>query len=207
MAFRSRSLAGGFTMIVALAVLSASAGTPLPSAAEIGKPAPAFALTDISGTTRQLGDFKGKIVVLEWTNPNCPFVQRVYRDGIMTGVQKEYVGKGVIWLAINSTSTSHRDFLPPESLKEKYASWKAGFTTVLMDSDGKVGKAFDAKTTPHVFVVDKEGTLVYSGAVDDDPRDGNDQKVNYVKDALDALLAGKAVTTTATKPYGCSVKY
>jgi peroxiredoxin len=207
MTFRSTSLAGGLIIMIAMAVFTGSAGTPFPSAAEIGKPAPAFTLTDVAGKSHQLSDFKGKLVVLEWTNPGCPFVQRVYTDGIMTSVQKEYVAKGVVWLTINSTNTSHRDFLTPEALKEKFGSWKAGFTALLVDSDGKVGKQFDAKTTPHMYIVDKEGKLVYNGAIDDDPRGENDVKVNYVKQALDLLLSGKAIATSSTKPYGCSVKY
>ncbi|MBP1657471.1 MAG: alkyl hydroperoxide reductase/Thiol specific antioxidant/Mal allergen [Bacteroidetes bacterium] len=121
--------------MIAMAVFTASAGMPVPSAPEIGKPAPGFTLTDITGASHQLSDFKGKTVVLEWTNPNCPFVQRVYRDGIMTAVQKEYAQKGVVWLVVNSTNTNHRDFLAPEVLKEKFASWKAGFTALLMDSE------------------------------------------------------------------------
>jgi len=102
--------------------------------------------------------------------PKCPFVQRVYRDGIMTAVQKEFVQKGVVWLVVNSTNTNHRDYLAPEALKEKFTSWKAGFTALLMDSDGKAGKLYDAKTTPHMFVIDHNGALVYNGAIDDDPR-------------------------------------
>lgn len=207
MAFRRASFAGGLITMLALSVLSASAGSPLPTTAEVGKPAPAFSLKDIAGKTLQLQDFKGKVVVLEWTNPNCPYVQRVYRDGIMTAVQKAAVEKGVVWLTINSTNAGHNDFETPEALKETYSSWKAGFSSLLMDSDGKVGKQFDAKTTPHMYIIDKEGKLVYNGAIDDDPRGGKDQKENYVKAALDALLAGKAVAKSTTQPYGCSVKY
>ncbi len=193
--------------MIIMAALTASAGNPPLSVAEIGKTAPVFSLTDIAGQTHHLKDFKGKVIVLEWTNPNCPFVQRVYRDGIMNMAQKQYVEKGVVWLTINSTNKNHGDYESPESLKETFASWKAGFTALLMDTDSKVGKQFDAKTTPHMYIIDKEGTLVYNGAIDDDPRGGKETTVNYVKDALDALLAGKAVTTSATKPYGCSVKY
>lgn len=193
--------------MIAMAAFTASAGSPVASAPEIGKPAPAFTLTDIAGTSHTLSDFKGKVVVLEWTNPGCPFVQRVYRDGLMTAAQKEFVQKGVVWLVINSTNTTHRDYLSPEALKERFAEWKAGFSALLMDSDGKVGKQYDAKTTPHMFIIDKGGTLVYNGAIDDDPRGEKDVKVNYVRDALSALLAGKAVSTSVTKPYGCSVKY
>lgn len=207
MTHRGISFAGGLIIMIAMAVVQASAGMPVPSAPEIGKPAPGFTLTDITGSSHQLSDFKGKTVVLEWTNPNCPFVQRVYRDGIMTAVQKDYVQKGVVWLVVNSTNTNHRDFLAPEVLKEKFSSWKAGFTALLMDSDGKVGKQYDAKTTPHMYVIDKNGMLVYNGAIDDDPRGENDTKLNYVREALNAVIAGNPVATSVTKPYGCSVKY
>lgn len=174
--------------------------------AEVGKAAPAFSLTDLNGNTVSLADFKGKVVVLEWTNPNCPFVQRVYREGIMTKVQKKYTDK-VIWLSVNSTSKSHQDYLEPSDLSEKYKSWKADQDAVLMDTDGTVGKMFDARTTPHMYIIDTKGVLVYNGGIDDDPRGNKSEKVNFVEAALDELLAGKAVSTSTSRPYGCSVKY
>lgn len=192
--------------IVIAATVTASAGMP-PSPAEIGKAAPPFALTDLSGTSHSLSDFKGKVVVLEWTNPNCPFVERVYRDGIMNSLQKEYVEKGVVWLTINSTNKNHGDYETPEALKKTYGDWKAAYTGQLMDSDGKVGKMYEAKTTPHMYIIDARGMLVYNGALDDDPRGSKSEKVNYVRAALDRILAGTDVATSTTKPYGCSVKY
>jgi peroxiredoxin len=176
-------------------------------AAEVGKPAPPFALTDVNGKAVALGDFKGKIVVLEWTNPNCPFVQRVYRQGIMTDLQKKYVGEGIVWLTVNSTNKDHGDFETAESLRKTFGDWKASFTTLLMDPDGKVGKMFDARTTPHMFVIDQNGVLAYNGGVDDDPRGSSTTKVSYVGAALNELLEGKPVTIANSKPYGCSVKY
>ena len=173
----------------------------------IGDLAPDFQLNSIDGTPHKLSDFRGKIVVLEWTNPGCPVVQRHYRDGLMPALQKECTDKGVVWLTINSTNPNHQNYQTPEVLKYIYADWKAAFTALLMDPDGKAGKALGAKTTPHMFVIDKEGKLAYNGAVDDDTRGANESRTNYVKLAVDSLLKGEPVATTTTKPYGCSVKY
>lgn len=190
-------------IVLLFGALAPAANEP---AAEVGKAAPAFSLTDLDGNTVSLADFKGKVVVLEWTNPNCPFVQRVYRDGIMTKVQKQYADK-VVWLSVNSTSKSHQDYLEPGVLAAKYKEWKADMDAMLMDTDGNVGKLFDAKTTPHMYIIDANGVLVYNGGIDDDPRGNKSEKVNYVSAALDELLAGKQITHSTTKPYGCTVKY
>jgi peroxiredoxin len=189
--------------VVAMVVFAAFSGIP---EVEIGKPVPEFSLKGIDGKTYSLADFKGRVVVLEWTNPNCPFVQRVYEQGVMTTVQKKYADN-VVWLTVNSTHPDHQDFESPESLARTYKDWSATFTTMLMDPDGKVGKMFDAKTTPHMFIIDKDGKLVYAGGIDDDPRGSKSDKMNYVDQALSELLGGKAVTISTTRPYGCSVKY
>lgn len=173
----------------------------------IGDAVPDFALTDVDGKLVRLSDFKGKVVVLEWTNPNCPFVQRVYSDEIMQKVQKKAQESHVVWLVINSTHPEHRDYEQPDELKKIYAEWNALYTHFLLDPTGKVGKMFDAKTTPHMFIIDANGKLVYNGAIDDDPRGRKEEKVNYVEQALSELLAGKQITTPQTRPYGCSVKY
>lgn len=177
-----------------------------PTEVEIGKAAPEFSLTGIDGKAYSLADLKGKVVVLEWTNPNCPFVQRVYKSGIMTSIQKKYADK-VVWLTINSTHPDHQDHESTESLSRTYKNWNASFATMLLDPDGKVGKMFDARTTPHMFIIDTAGKLVYAGGIDDDPRGSKSDKVNYVDQALTELLGGKSVTTATSKPYGCSVKY
>lgn len=174
---------------------------------EIGKPVPEFTLTDIHGKTHKLSDYKGKIVILEWTNPNCPFVQRVYREGIMTATQKKAAEKGAVWITINSTHPKHKDFETNEELAKIYKEWKAQYTAFLTDLEGTVGRMFDAKTTPHMFVIDKDGKLVYAGAIDDDPRGSKAEKVNYVQVALDELSSGKPVSIATTKSYGCSMKY
>jgi peroxiredoxin len=183
---------------------SANSGT-----AEIGKAVANFTVTNADGKAVSLTDYKGKTVVLEWTNPGCPFVVAHYANGNMPSLQKKYADKGVVWLLVNSTNSTKKDFKSGKELKAQFAEWKAAAADVLLDSDGKVGKAFNAKTTPHMFIIDKEGKLAYAGAIDDDPstNGGKDAKVNYVSKALDELIAGKAVTETSTKQYGCSVKY
>lgn len=191
--------------IVAGAILLSAFAFVVPEV-EIGKPVPAFSLKDLDGKTRSIADFKGKVVVLEWTNPNCPYVQRVYKSGIMTSVQKKYADK-VVWLTVNSTNADHQEFETPEDLSKTYKEWNAAFATMLLDPDGKVGKMFDAKTTPHMYIIDKEGKLVYAGAIDDDPRGNKSEKTNYVDAALVCVLEGKAVATTSTRSYGCTVKY
>ncbi len=173
----------------------------------VGSPAPDFTLTCLDGNTHTLSDYKGKIAVLEWTNPGCPVVQRHYKDGLMSALQKECLDKGVIWLVINSTNPGHSNYRPAEDLKKIYADWKASYTAYLMDADGKAGRALGAKTTPHMFVIDKDGKLAYSGAVDDDPQGTRPDRVSHVRLAVSSLLKGEPVATTTTRPYGCSIKY
>jgi peroxiredoxin len=176
---------------------------------ENGDAAPGFTLTDVDGNAVSLSDFKGKTVVLEWINPGCPFVRKFYTNGDMGKFQKKAAEMGVVWLAINSTSNSHGDFLTPSASK----SWAGehGFAaTWLMDSNGAVGKAYGARTTPHMFIINGDGKVVYQGAIDS-MRDADPASVslatNYVMDALKALDAGKEIAETQTRPYGCSVKY
>ncbi|MGQ9804659.1 MAG: thioredoxin family protein [Chlorobiales bacterium] len=201
-----------FSKVSILSLLIGSAiGSNASSApsVEVGKPAPAFTLKNVDGKAVSLSDFKGKIVVLEWTNPGCPFVMGHYKNGNMPKLQKEFADKGVVWLAINSTNKNHKDYLTESEFKAQMAEWKANASHYLLDEDGKVGKAFDAKTTPHMFVIDKNGNLAYMGAIDDDrsANGGKDAKVNYVKKAVDELLAGKEVSEKVTKQYGCGIKY
>lgn len=170
--------------------------------ATVGKPAPAFELKDESGNTHKLSDFKGKVVVLEWTNPDCPYVERHYQADTMQKTWDKVGGKDkVVWLAVDSSN-----FVKPEDS----AKWKKeeGFEyAVLQDPSGEVGKKYDAKTTPHMFVVDAEGTLQYTGAIDNNPRGKAENVENYVEQAVTNLLEGKPVEKATTKPYGCSVKY
>ena len=192
--------------IVAVAAVAIFAAFSVAPEVEVGKAVPAFSLTGIDGKTYSIADLKGEVVVLEWTNPNCPFVQRVYKSGIMTGVQKKYADK-VVWFTVNSTHPEHGDHETAEDLAKTYKEWKGAFATMLLDPDGKVGQMFDAKTTPHMYVIDKEGKLVYAGGIDDDPRGSKTEKTNFVDQALMSLFEGKSVATSVSKPYGCSVKY
>jgi len=184
-------------LAVMLPVVALAADT-----AQVGKPAPAFTLKDETGKEHSLAQYKGKVVVLEWTNPGCPFVQRHYTAGTMQKTLAGLDAKKVVWLAVDSTSSN---------AAEKSAAWKKekGFTyPVLQDASGMVGKAYAAKTTPHMYVIDEQGVVRYAGAIDDDPR-GNKKEgtTNHVKAAVDALLSGKPVPAATTEPYGCSVKY
>jgi peroxiredoxin len=181
------------------------------NAADVGKPAPDFTLTDVNGKTVKLADFKGKHVVLEWTNPNCPFVVKHYGSNNMQALQKDKTAKNVVWLAVNSTSKSHQDYMAPAALSSKMiGEWKAAPTGLLMDESGTVGKSYQAKTTPHMYVIDPKGTLVFAGGIDDkrsaNPADIKSAK-NFVRAALDESMAGKPVSTSTATPYGCSIKY
>jgi peroxiredoxin len=193
-----KSLFSAVALAVMLPVVALAAET-----AQVGKPAPAFTLKDESGKEHSLAQYKGKIVVLEWTNPGCPFVQRHYTANTMKKTAESYDAQKVVWLAVDSTASNAPD---------KSATWKKekGFTfPVLQDPSGKVGKEYAAKTTPHMYVIDAQGVLRYEGAIDDDPR-GNKAAgtpTNYVKGAVDALLSGKPVPAATTEAYGCSVKY
>lgn len=183
---------------------------PAIQAAQVGQPAPAFTLKDTHGTAHNLSDFKGKTVVLEWINHECPFVVKHYSGGAMQALQKEYSGKGVVWLSICSSAPGKQGHMSPEQWNKTTAEKGAAPTAVLLDEDGAVGKLYQAKTTPHMYVINPEGVLVYAGAIDsikstnaaDIPK-----ATNYVKAALDEVLAGKPITTASTEAYGCSIKY
>lgn len=177
---------------------------------KVGSAAPDFSLTDAKGATHSLSQSKGKYVVLEWFNPQCPFVKKHYGSGNMQKLQQEYSEKGVVWMSIDSSATEKEGYLTPEAATKQMADWKMNSTTLLLDSDSKAGRAYGAKNTPHMFVVNPEGKIVYEGAIDSkataDPADIANA-TNYVKVALDESLAGKPVSHPNTKPYGCSVKY
>ena len=184
--------------------------TSASATATVGQPAPPFSVSDTSGKTVTLADFKGKHVVLEWVNPGCPFVVKHYSSANMQGTQKEATAKGVVWLAVSSTAPDATDYKKPAALASWMQSQKAAATATLMDDNGKVGKAYGARTTPHMYIVNPSGTLVYAGAIDSN-RSANAADIpaatNYVKQALGELLSGKPVTTASTQPYGCSIKY
>jgi peroxiredoxin len=178
-------------------------------AAPVGQPAPAFTLTDLTGKPAHLADYKGKTVVLEWHNFGCPFVQKHYRSGNMQSLQKKY-SNDVVWLAVNSTNRTASDYTAAAKLASQLREFGAAPARYLMDEPGSVGMAYGAKTTPHMYIIDPNGTVVYNGAIDDkrsaDPEDVKTAK-NYVVAALEEMKAGKPVSIPATAPYGCTVKY
>jgi peroxiredoxin len=178
--------------------------------AAIDKPAPDFTLTDVEGKKRKLSDYKGKFVVLEWNNWDCPFVKKHYNSGNMQQLQTRYGEKEVVWLTICSSGPGKQGYYSPEDHKIRFDKAKSGAAAYLADSDGEVGLIYGAKTTPHMFVVDPQGVLIYAGAIDDKKSTNpDDVKVatNYVEACLDAAMSGKAVATKSSTPYGCSVKY
>ncbi len=180
------------------------------AAPEIGQPAPEFTLTDSNGTSHSLADFEGKTVVLEWFNYGCPFVQKHYESGNMQQLQEAAVDNDVVWLSVISSAEGKQGYLTPEEANAKKAELESNATAILLDGDGTVGKLYDAKMTPEMYVIDGEGTLVYMGAIDskaDAKAASIEGATNYVTAALDSLDAGEEIETPKTKAYGCSVKY
>ncbi len=192
--------------IVVLVFLSLS----IIPAAELDKRAPDFTLTDFNGKEYSLSDYKGKYVVLEWVNFGCPFVKKHYNSGHMQALQKKYTTEGVVWLSICSSAQGKQGYYDAKDLAKVTKEHGVNSTAYLIDESGKVGKQYDAKTTPHMYIVNPEGNLIYAGAIDDtrstDVADIKTAK-NYVASVLDDCLAGKEVKSIATTPYGCSVKY
>lgn len=178
-------------------------------AAEIGQPAPEFTATDINGQPHKLSDYKGKIVVLESYNLDCPFCHNHYRTGAMQELQKELTAKGVVWLVVNSVGPKHPSHRSTEAARKEWADEKIAATAWLDDSAGKVGHEYGMRTTPHMFVITPAGILVYQGAIDDRPQPEGDPRTarNYVREAVQKLQAGEKPTVSQTKPYGCGVKY
>src|SRR5205809_7874371 len=176
----------------------------------VGSAAPDFSSPDANGKTQSLSQYKGKYVVLEWFNPECPFVKKHYGSDNMQKLQAEYTGKGVVWLTIDSNAPGTEGNLTPEQAQKVATSWKTQQTALLLDPDGKVGRAYGAKNTPNTVIINPEGKIAYEGAIDSkatpNPAD-IPSSTNYIKSALDQSLAGKSISTPQTKPYGCSVKY
>ena len=194
-----------FALGPALLIAAGVAGAVVSGAA-----APGFTITDTAGKAVQLADYKGKYVVLEWTNPECPFVRSHYSSGSMQGLQKEWGSRNVVWLTINSTNASHSEFKAPREMASWMQAQGAAPAATLLDSTSGTGRAYSAKTTPHMFVVDPGGKVVYAGAIDDkrstNPADAKSAH-NYVRAALTEAMSGKPVTVANTTPYGCTVKY
>ena len=187
-------------MILTVTMMVLIAPAAFAGGAGVGDPAPDFTLKDLQGNDVTLSKIDG-VRVLEWVNPDCPFVKRHYQAGTMKKLEAQYEAKGVTWLTINSTHYMDRE------ANEAFAKANGLSQTILLDPTGTVGHLYGAATTPHMYIIDAGGTIVYAGAIDDDPRGTTDDPTNYVAKALDEVLAGKPVTTAETKPYGCSVKY
>lgn len=178
--------------------------------AKVGEAAPDFTLTDIYGQTHSLSDFKGKPVILEWTNHQCPYVKKFYEGGDMQGFQQQAVDSGAVWLTIVSSAEGEQGYVTQDEGKEIFESQGFKASALLRDVDGQVGQSYNALTTPHMYVIDAEGTLVYAGAIDDRPSTNPktiEGATNYVQAALSNLANGEAVAVTSTQPYGCGVKY
>ena len=196
-----------FSSSIVLSTLAA--GTAQAASATVGQAAPDFSATDALGITRKLSEYKGKHVVLEWTNPGCPFVVKHY-GGNMQALQKEFTAKGVVWLSVNSTSKDAYDYLEPAKLMAWKAEKKGSASAMLMDDVGKVGQLYGAKTTPHMYIISPQGVLVYAGAIDSIPSarvEDIKTATNYLRQGLNEALGGKAISTSSTRDYGCSVKY
>lgn len=191
------------------ATLLPAAWRPAHAAAAVGQPAPDFTLQDTAGQPVKLSQFKGKPVVLEWNNPGCPFVRKHYQ-GNMQALQKDFTQRGVVWLAINSTEDTSPDHLPPPQLARWMRDQGASPSATLMDEDGTIGKRYGARVTPHMYIVDAQGRLVYAGGIDSIPsaRVADIEKAtNHVRQGLTELLAGKPLSVATSQAYGCSIKY
>jgi len=208
-------------LVTRRAILSASAGVatligfqgfvgPAFAQANLGNAAPAFTLTDSNGRARTLNEFKGKTVVLEWTNHQCPYVGKHYRGNNMQTLQKKWTGQGVVWLSVISSAPGEDGHVTPQQANQLTAERKAAPSAVLFDPKGATGRAYGARTTPHMYIINGDGVLVYAGGIDDQPTARlEDLKVakNYVDQALTELAQGKPVSTNRSRAYGCSVKY
>jgi peroxiredoxin len=196
-------------MKTTLAILTALTFTASVLAVEVGKPAPDFTGTDINGKTVKLSDYKGKIVVLESYNSDCPFCMNHYKTGAMQELQKSLAAKGVVWLMVDSVNTKNFSYRTPEQARKESVDLKIAATAWIDDHSGAIGHLYGMKTTPHTFVIAADGTLVYDGAIDNRPAPFGDPRTakNYVSAAVDDLLAGKSVEISQTKPYGCGVHY
>jgi len=193
----------------AILLTAAVAGYAL-AAADIGKPAPTFTATGSDGKVYSLADYRGKFVVLQWYNKDCPFIHKHYDSANMQMLQAAYAKKGVIWLEVASSAPGKEGYMTAAEAQANRTKYYVKSTATLLDSAGAIARLYEAKTTPHMFIVDPKGILIYKGAIDDhataDPADIPNSK-NYVAAALDEAMAGKPVTTPSTRPYGCSVKY
>lgn len=200
-----------FTSSLLLATALVFSGRALAAMANVGQPAPAFTVTDIAGNTHKLADYKGKTVVLEWVNPECPFVVKHYdKSGNIPALQKSATTEGVVWISINSAAAGKQGDFDATEVESWMKRVKAAPTSYVRDSQGELGRLYGAKTTPHLFVIGPDGVLVYDGAIDSirsAKPDDIAKADNYVKAALTAVKSGQAVPKSTSTPYGCPVKY
>lgn len=197
-----------FVAVASLALAGWPAGAH--AQAVVGQKAPAFSAADTNGQTRSLADLAGKVVVLEWWNPGCPFVAKHYDSANMQKLQKDWTGKGVVWLTVNSSAAGQQGHLDAAGANTLMKQKNGAATAVLLDHDGTIGRAYGAKTTPHMFVIDPSGAVVYAGGIDDKPSTDKADiatATNHVAAALREVTAGKKVSTPSSQPYGCGVKY
>ena len=201
---RAKYISAFAALVLGMSLVATDAG----ATAKVGEKAPEF--VDTNGKSHKLSSFAGKTVVLEWFNKGCPYVQKHYESQNMQALQKKYTDKGVVWLTVISSAPGKQGFEDNQQANKTRADWKIASTATLLDPKGEVGKLYAAKTTPHMYIVDAKGTLVYNGAIDSissSKKDDVAKAENYVAGALDLLAAGQPVKTATTKPYGCSVKY
>jgi peroxiredoxin len=199
-----------FTLTTTLLALILAPGFVRAKVPKVDQPAPDFTLSDVAGKRHSLSDFKGQFVVLEWVNYDCPFVRKHYGSGNMQTLQKTYTGKGVVWLSICSSAPEKQGYFENDELKDRMKDLNASPTAYLIDPEGVVGRMYEAKTTPHMFIINPEGILIYAGGIDNiasTDKDDIKKATNYVKQTLDAAMAGKEIAVKGSKPYGCSVKY
>lgn len=205
-----RHVLNGAAILAGVGAAGPLLSLPALAAPVVGQPAPAFTGATIDGTTVSLADYRGRLVVLEWTNHGCPFVRKHYDSGNMQGVQAEAVAAGAVWLTIVSSAPGEQGHVSPADAKARVAAEKWAATATLLDPTGVIGRAYAAKTTPHMFIIGKDGALLYDGAIDDKPTaDKTDipGSRNHVRAALAEIAAGKPVSVSSTRAYGCAVKY
>lgn len=199
-----------FSLLLGVAVPELANPSLAAAAARVGAPAPGFTATDSQGKSHKLADYKGKYVVLEWFNHGCPFVQKHYGSGNMQALQKKWTGKGVVWLAINSGAKNKQGFEDAAATNATAKTKGTAASALLLDAAGEVGKAYGASATPHMFVIDPKGKVIYAGAIDSiasTEREDIAKATNYVDAALTAAMAGKPVKVSESQAYGCGVKY
>jgi peroxiredoxin len=200
----------GFLLFLWLACLLLTDVSAFPEEAVVGEAAPDFTATDTQGQTHSISDYKGKIIVLEWFNHGCPFVKKYYNSKNMQNLQKTYAEKGIIWLSICSSAPGKQGYQTTEEANTTVRAKEIKAAAIILDPDGHIGRKYGAKTTPHMFIINTEGTLVYNGAIDDKPStkvSEIESAQNYVRSALEEIMAGEEVSTPTSIPYGCSVKY